>query len=437
MQIPDTQFARAGDVRIAYQVFGSGPVESVSSGGPAGHIEILWEEPLVRRYFERLGTFARVAIFDRRGTGASDPGPSPPTLEQYTHDLEAVIDACGFERPVVMGGSESGRMCILFAARHPERVDKLVLTGVSASGPAVGRPDVIEALEDVIENAWGEGRLVDVYAPSMANDERFRRWGGRLERNSVSPRGARDILRVAFESDVTDVLDQIQAPTLVLHRRDDTLTPVEEGRKLAAAIPGARFVEVPGRDSMGWVGDIDSLLDATEEFLTGRRGQRAAERVLGTVLFTDICGSTQIAAALSDRRWRDLLTEHHHKVGAEVERAGGRVIKTLGDGVLATFASPADALRAAPAAMEAVEPLGMRLRAGAHTGEIELLGDDVGGLAVHIGARVAAEAQPGEVWVTNTIKDILIGSGLRFEPRGTHDLKGVPGEWPLYALDGD
>jgi class 3 adenylate cyclase/alpha-beta hydrolase superfamily lysophospholipase len=436
MQIPDTQYARAGDIRIAYQVFGSGAVEAVSSGGPAGHIEIYWEEPLVRHYFERLGTFARVAIFDRRGTGASDPGPGPPTLEQYTEDMEAVIDACGFERPVVMGGAESGRMCILFAARKPERVDKLVLTGVSASGAAVQRAGVMEFVEDVIENSWGEGRVVSVYAPSMENDERFRRWIGRLERMSVSPGAARDILHIAFTSDVTDVLDEVKAPTLVLHRRDDTLTPVEEGRKLAAAIPGARFVELPGRDSMGWVGDMDSLLDETEEFLTGRRGQRANESVLGTVLFTDICGSTQIAAQLSDRRWRDLLAEHHEKVGAEIEHAGGEVIKTFGDGVLATFDSAARALRAAPAAIDAVARLGLQLRAGAHTGEIELLGDDVGGLAVHIGARVAANAQPGEVWVTGTIKDILIASGLRFESRGTHDLKGVPGVWPLYALNG-
>jgi pimeloyl-ACP methyl ester carboxylesterase len=436
MQVPDTEYARAGDIRVAYQVFGSGPVEAVIAGGPAGHVEVYWEEPLVRRYFERIGTFARLAMFDRRGTGASDPGEGPPTLEQYTEDLEAVIDACGFERPALIGGAESGRMCALFAARRPERVSKLVLTGVSATGAATMPPERVEAIEEMIESAWGKGQVVSLYAPSMENDERFRHWVARMERNAVSPRGAHEIVRLIVDSDIRDALPRIKAPTLVIHRRDDTLTPLEEGRKLAEAIPGARFLVVPGQDSMGWVGDTEPMLDATEEFLTGRRGVRQSERVLGTVLFTDICGSTELAASLSDHRWRDLLTEHHEKVELEVEREGGRVIKTLGDGVLATFESPAGAMRAAPAAIEAVERLGMRLRAGAHTGEIELLGDDVGGLAVHIGARVAANAQPGEVWVTGTIKDILIGSGMRFEPRGTHDLRGVPGEWPLYALDG-
>ncbi len=436
MQIPETQYAHAGEVRIAYQVFGEGAVEVVTCGGPAGHVELFWESPHVRRYFERMGTFARMAIFDRRGTGASDPSDGPPSIEQYTDDLGAVIDACGFERPALAGGAEGGRMCALFAAEHPERVSKLVLTGVAASGAAVLPPAIRARMEEVIESSWGKGELVGVYAPSMAGDESFRRWMGRLERNAVSPRGAREIMGVSAESDIRAALPKIQAPTLILHRHDDTLVPLEEGRKLAEAIPDARLVVVPGVDNMGWVGDVDALLDETEEFLTGRRGVRQPDRVLGTVLFTDIVGSTAVAARLSDRRWRDLLTEHHDAVREEVERAGGRVVKTLGDGVLAQFDSPTAALRAAPAAMEAVEPLGLRLRAGAHTGEIELLGDDVGGLAVHIGARVAASAEAGEIWVTGTIKDILIASGLHFEPRGTHDLKGVPGEWPLYALDG-
>jgi pimeloyl-ACP methyl ester carboxylesterase len=435
MQIPETQYARAGDVRIAYQVFGSGPIEVVASGGPAGHVEILWEEPLVRRWNERMGSFARVAIFDRRGTGASDSGDGPPTLEQHAEDLEAVMDACGFERPVLIGGSEGGRMSALFAATRPERVSKLIMTGASARGAAVLQPDIVGVLEELIDNSWGKGELVGIYAPSMAEDERFRRWMARLERNAVSPRGARAIISLSVNSDITEMLPRIQAPTLVLHRRDDTLVPLEEGRRLAEAIPGARLVVLPGRDNMGWVGDADALLDEVEEFLTGRRGARAAERALGTVLFTDIVGSTQMAARLSDRRWRDLLGEHHELVAREVERAGGRVVKTIGDGVLARFGSPAGALRAAPAAMDALAPLGVRLRAGVHTGEIELLGDDVGGLAVHIGARVAANAQPGEVWVTGTVRDILIGSGLLFAPRGTHDLKGVPGEWPLFSLE--
>jgi class 3 adenylate cyclase len=341
--------------------------------------------------------------------------------------------------------SQGGAIAIEYIRRHPERVSHLVLVGAYGRGALKREPTPLQRLEaetlvNMIRVGWGSDNaafrevFTNRFIPGGTLTQH--RWWTDLQRFTASAEGAARTLEEFQQVDVMEIAAGLRLPTLVMHCRDDIAVPFDEGRRLAAAIPGARFVELPGRDSMGWVGDMDSLLDETEEFLTGRRGQRAAESVLGTVLFTDICGSTQIAAQLSDRRWRDLLAEHHEKVGAEIEHAGGEVIKTFGDGVLATFDSAARALRAAPAAIDAVARLGLQLRAGAHTGEIELLGDDVGGLAVHIGARVAANAQPGEVWVTGTIKDILIASGLRFESRGTHDLKGVPGEWPLYALNG-
>lgn len=435
MQTPEIQYARAGDVRIACQVFGEGPVDVVVAGGPAGHLDVFWEEPVIVRWFERMASFARVAIFDRRGTGASDPGDGPATLEHYIADVDAVIEACGFVRPALWGGAEAGAMFALYAARRPERVSALVLSDTPTRGTIALTPELTAELEELIEEHWGKGQIVALYAPSMTGDERFMRWAARLERHAVSPRGARDIMRLAQAVDLLDDLPLIQAPTLVLHRRDDALVPVEEGRKIAELIPNARLVEVDGRDTMTWVGDTSVLLDETEEFLTGRLAQRTVERELTTVLFTDICGSTELASRLADARWRDLLAEHDRLVAREVERGGGRVVKSTGDGVLATFASPGGAVRAAHAAIESVEPLGIRIRAGLHTGEIELLDrEDVGGIAVNIGARIVDLAPPGAVLVSSTVRDILVGSGLAFEPHGDHELRGVPGEWSLYAL---
>ncbi len=422
-------------MRVAYQVFGSGPLAVVTSGGPASHLDVLWEEPRVRRWHERLASFARVAIFDRRGTGASDPADGPPTLEQYTEDLGAVMDACGFDRAALLGGAEAARMCALFAADHPERVSALVLTGGSARGDAGLAPERVSALEELIETAWGRGEIIaGLYAPSMAGDERFRRWAARMERNAVSPRAARELVRLIADSDVRPVLSRIRAPTLVTHRREDTLVPIAEGRALAQAIPGARFVEFEGRDNMAWVGDAEPMLDEIEEFLTGRRGEHEPERVLATILFTDIVGSTELAARLTDRRWRDLLAEHDELVRREIERAHGRPIKSTGDGFLATFPTPGQAIRAAHAAIESTAAVGLRVRAGVHTGEVELFDGDIGGVAVHIAARIAALAPPSQTIVSRTVKDILIGSGLSLTSHGTHTLKGVPGRWTLYAL---
>jgi class 3 adenylate cyclase/alpha-beta hydrolase superfamily lysophospholipase len=435
MPIPDTEFARAGDLRIAYQVFGAGPIELVVAGGPAGHIEIYWEEPLARRWYEHLASFARVAIFDRRGTGASDAADEPPTLEQYLEDLMAVVEAAGFTRPAVFGGAEGGALCLLFAATYPDRVSALAVLGAAARGAAVLRPEVLERFEWLLENEWGRGQVAGLYAPSMISDERFRRWCARLERNSVTPRAARQILALMASSDISDVLPKIKAPTLVMHRRDDELVPIAEGRALADAIPNARFVELEGRDSMGWVGDADAVLDELEEFLTGKRPHPHRERVLATVLFTDIVGSTDLAARLGDRRWRHLLTEHDHLVRRELDRAGGRVVKSVGDGLLATFESPFEAVRAAQSAIETVRPLDLNLRAGVHVGEVELLEDgDIGGLAVHLGARITDLAEAAQVLVSSTVRDILVGSGVELIPSGVHRLRGLPGEWAVYTL---
>jgi len=436
MQIPETEFTRAGDVRIAYQLFGDGPISMISSGGPAGHVELYWEEPLVRRWYERLAQFGRVALFDRRGTGASDPGHGPPTDERYVEDILAVMDACGFERAALSSGSDAGRTAAAFAAHHPERVSALVLVGVAPHGATVLNPELREQLEDTIENAWGKGRLVDLYAPSMAGDERFRRWAARLERNAVSPQGAREIIALSAAADIRPLLPRIQAPTLMIHRREDTVVPIELARQMAQAIPDCRFVEVEGRDNMAWVGDQDAVLDAMEEFLTGQPARRPRERALASILFTDIVGSTEQAARRGARDWRDLLAEHDRVVRAEIEREGGRVVKNVGDGVLATFDSAAGAVLAAQAAMDVVARLDLRLRAGVHTGEVELLPEDVGGLAVHIAARIVDLARPGAVLVSATVRDILVGSDLTFSEQGTHDLRGVPGRWTLHALDG-
>jgi len=435
VRIPDTQYARAGEVRVAYQVFGQGPIDLVFAGGPAGHVEIYWEEPLIRRFFEWVGSYARVAMFDRRGTGASDPAEEPPRIEHYLEDVMAVIDACGFAKPAFFGGAEGGALFALFAATYPDRVSALVLNDVAPRGSELLTPDRRQRVEELIEREWGKGLIVGgVYAPSAVDDERFMRWAARLERNCTSPRGARELVRVMAETDVSDALARIKAPTLVLHKRGNTFVPVEHGRALAAAIPGARLIEVEGTDTMGWTEPDERMLGEIEEFLTGRRGRRPVERALATILFTDIVDSTKTAARLTDSRWRLLLTQQEEIVRREIGRAGGRFIKSTGDGALASFDLPARAMAAARAAIEGVDVLGVRLRAGAHVGEVELLGEDIGGLAVHIGARIAALAPPGQLMVSGAVKEVLAGSGLEFVAHGVHELKGVPGEWPLYVL---
>jgi class 3 adenylate cyclase len=431
MQVPETEFAHCGDIQIAYQVYGSGPVEIVVCGGPAGHVEAYWEEPLVHRWYERLGRFARVAIFDRRGTGASDASPHPPTEEQYMEDLSAVIDACGFQRPALVGAVEAGRMSALFAATYPERVSALILIDTSAAG--VLSDEQTAWLAELIDNRWGKGDLVSLYAPSMAGNEGFRRWFGRMERLSVTPQGARQILELTRASDVTEALARIRCPTLVIHHRENALVPVGLGHELAAAIPGARFSTVAGEDSMAWLGDSEALIGEIEEFLTGSRTPAPCNQ-LRAIMFTDIVGSTELAARLHHRQWQRLLSEHVHVLRREIELNGGVAVKAMGDGFLATFPEPERAIRAARHVIQASASTRLEVRVGIHVGAVEVLPDDVRGIAVHIAARICAEADRSRVLVSGTVRDILVDSEVAFTPVSEQLLRGVPGRWRLYAI---
>jgi class 3 adenylate cyclase/pimeloyl-ACP methyl ester carboxylesterase len=434
---PTTRYAKSGEASIAYQVMGEGPLDLVSIGGPVSHLDVELENPLAKRAYERMASFARLVRFDRRGTGLSDPVESPPTLEQQMDDLCAVMDAAGLEQTALWGGSDVG-LGAMFAGTYPERVTALILWGVAARGEDIITPAVGEQMLDALEH-YGEGRFVELYAPSRAGDEQFKDWWARYTRAAASPGMARKVLGLFRESDLTDVLPTIQAPTLVQHCTGDKVVPVELGRDLASRIPNAKFMETPGIDNYPWTGDweseVEPILNGVEEFLTGERKAREPDRVLATVLFTDIVGSTERAATLGDRRWRELLGKHDAIVREQLGRWRGREVKTVGDGFLATFDGPARALRCADAIIAAVEEVGVRVRAGVHTGECERIGNDVGGIAVHIGARVAALAEEGEVLASSTVKDLVAGSGLSFGERGTYELKGVPGEWRLFALE--
>jgi class 3 adenylate cyclase len=430
---PDTRFTHSGDVQIAYQLSGEGEVDLVLVGGPASHLDVLWENPAACRYLERLGRFARLVRFDRRGTGLSDPIAGRPKLEEQADDLGAVMDAVGLERAALLGDGDGGRTCSLFAATRPDRVTALVLYGTSATGQEVVTPERREQILEIIEEHWGEGGLVPVYAPSMAGDQAFAQWWKRFERESTTPRMARELLAMLGDSDLRPYLGKISAPTLVLHRAEDELVPVASGRKLAESIPRARFFELSGSDNLSFAGDVDELVDEVEEFLTGRRAEREPTRVLATVLFTDIAASTRRAAELGDRRWRDLLATHDELIRRELDRYGGREVKTVGDGFLAQFELPGAAIRCARSIRAALAELGLEIRAGIHSGECELVGDDIGGLAVHIGARLCEHADVGEILVSGTVKDIIAGSSIATSERGVHELRGVPGEWRVYA----
>ena len=443
MTEPETHYARSEDYHIAYQVVGDGPIDLVVVPPFVSHLELYWEEPLVSRFFRRLASFSRLILFDKRGTGLSDRVPSSdlPTLEQRMDDVRAVMDAAGSKQAAVLGVSEGGPMSALFAASHPDRTRALVLYGTFASTirapdypwtmDAATREKIIESIPDT----WGQGTSVDQLAPSMAHDDRFRRWYGRVERMGASPGAAMALRRMNGDIDIRHVLPVVNVPTLVLHRTGDRDSAVEEGRYLAWRIPGAKFVELAGEDHFPWVGDQDAVIDEIEEFLTGVRPGPEPDRVLATVLFTDIVGSTERANELGDRRWTDLLANHNALVREELHRFRGQEVKTVGDGFLATFDGPARAIRCAVNVRDAVEDLGIHIRAGLHTGECELLDADVGGMAVHIGARVVSKAQPDQVLVSSTVRDLVAGSGIHFDDMGVHRLKGVPGNWHLYAAN--
>jgi len=434
---PATRYAKSGDASIAYQVFGEGGCDLAFVGGPASHLDLDWEHPLSERALLRIGSFARLFRFDRRGTGVSDPVVDPPTLEQQMDDLRAVMEDAGVERTALLSGSDVG-LGAMFAATYPKHVTELILWGVPIRGADFLTPELAEFYPQALDH-YGEGRFIEIYAPSMVGNSEFEDWWARYERGALSPGMARKLLELQLQTDISGILDTIRVPTLVLHRTGDKVVPIEAGRELASRIPNARLVELPGTDNYPWTGDwkrdCAPMIDEIEEFLTGERRKPEPDRVLSTVLFTDIVGSTAHAARLGDERWRYLLQRHDELVRAELERWRGQEVKTVGDGFLATFDGPARAVRCAEAIVRGVEAEGLEVRAGLHTGECERIGDDVGGIAVHIGARVADLASAGEVLVSSTVKDLVVGSGLSFGERGTHELRGVPGEWRLFALE--
>jgi len=429
---PPTHYARSGDASIAYQAVGDGPCDLVVVNGPASHLELMWEEPRTARTFRTLAEFARLIMFDRRGTGLSDPVSEPPTLEQQVDDLRAVLDATESDHVSIIGGSDLG-LSALFAATYPERVTALVLSGVAADGThtLVGRSH--DAVLDEIEHDWGNGTLVSVFAPSQTGNAEFVAWWGRMQRSAVSPGMARKLMEMTAQTNLRAILPTISVPTLVLHRTGDRVVPVECGREVAGLIPGARFIEYDGEDAYMWC-DNPGLSDI-EEFLTGRRSAAPPDRVLATVMFTDIVGSTEHLSRLGDRRWRARLEDHDRIIREALRRWRGREIKTSGDGFLATFDGPARAVSCGGDIVEELDELGLRVRVGLHTGECELRPDDVTGIAVHIASRVMRAAGPAEVLASSTVKELVVGSGLRFEDRGAHALRGVEGEWRLYALD--
>ena len=426
---------------IAYQIVGDGPLDFVVVPGWISNVDFAWEDPLYGDWVRRLAAFSRVILFDKRGTGLSDRDVGDSTLEERMDDLRAVLEAAGSERAAVMGFSEGGALSMLFAATYPERVRALVLYATFAR--ASEAPDYpegaqlrknVELLRSTLENAWGQGTTLDLIAPGLTHIPRAREFMGRYERMCVSPRAGRAHLGWVLDIDVRPVARTLQTPTLVLHRTDDALIHVELGRALARDIPGARYVELPGDAHPPWIGDTAALVAEIQQFLTGSRVRVEAERVLATVLFTDIVGSTERAVTLGDRAWRDLLGRHHAIVRHEIEYYRGREIDTSGDGFLATFDGPARAIRCAKGIRDAVRSLGLEIRAGLHTGECERVDDKIAGIAVHTGARVMAEAGPGEVLVSSTVKDLVAGSGLDFREHGIHTLKGIPGEWRLFAV---
>jgi pimeloyl-ACP methyl ester carboxylesterase/class 3 adenylate cyclase len=438
---PETRYAKSGDTYIAYQVMGEGPFDVVFVPGFISHLDMQLEHPLTASFFARLASFCRLIRFDKRGTGLSDRLSAIPTLEERMDDVRAVMDAAGSTQAALLGFSEGGPMCIVFAATYPQRTTALILYGAYARGarapdyPWRATDEQFAAALKAREGNWGQGSSVDIFSPSLASDEEFRKFVGRLERASASPRAVQAIMIMAHDIDVRHVLPTIGVPTLVLHRTGELAINVENGRYLARQIKGAKFVEFPGIDHNPWVGDANSILGEIEAFLTGERPETEPnlDRVLASVLFTDIVGATLRVVELGDRAWKDLLTQHHLIVREQLSRHRGREINTMGDGFLAAFDGPARAVRCGQMIVDAVKKLGIHIRAGVHTGECEVMGENLSGIAVHIGARIGALAAADEVLVSTTVRDLVAGSGLRFEDRGAHTLKGVPGKWDLLA----
>jgi class 3 adenylate cyclase len=444
VQQPQTRYVQRGEVSIAYQVVGDLGSDLIIVPGFISHLDLQWTDPGFSRFCERLASFTRLILYDKPGTGLSDPIPHVPTLEERIADIRAVLDAVDSHQAALFGFSEGGPVCALFAATWPERTSALVLYGTYPCGrPSVEQlrepgatleeyERVVSGFAEVVAH-WGEGRLGRLIAPS-AQGELQRRFWGIFERAGASPAMARALIEASMRADVTAILPTIQAPTLVLHRTGEVF-PIAGGCQLARAIPGARLVELVGEDHAFWAGDIEPVIAEIEEFLTGMRTSAAPDRLLATILFTDIVGSTERASELGDRVWHELLDEHNTRVRELLEQFGGRELDTAGDGFFASFEGPGTAVRCACAIGRSLHELGLEIRAGVHTGECERIGDKLGGLAVHIGARIAAIARGGEVLASRTVRDLVAGSGLKFTDRGTHRLRGIDEPWQLFAVE--
>ena len=442
--VPETRYAKSGDVHIAYQVVGDGPFDMVFVPGFVSNVEAVWSSPPRARFLQGLASFCRLILFDKRGTGMSDRTSQIFTLEQRMEDVHAVMKAAGSERAALFGFSEGGPMSILFAATYPQRTRALVFYGSYAKRswapdyPHGWTSQQWDAFLADMEVNWGkpEGVVLERWAPSIARDEQAAAGAAAYFRAAASPGAAIAVMKMNREIDVRDILPSVRVPTLVIHRVDERVIHVDNARYIASRIPGSRLVELPGIDHMPWVGDYESIVHETAEFLTGMRHIAEPQRELATVQFIDIVQSTERAAALGDRKWRELLEAFQAMVRETLKQHRGREIDTAGDGFLAAFDGPARAIRCAAAVRERARAQGIELRAGIHTGECEIIAEKLGGIAVHIGARVAGNAEPGEIIVSQTVKDLVAGSGLQFAERGVHSLKGVPGEWRLYAFAG-
>ena len=444
MEPPETRYAKSGDLHIAYQELGEGRLDLVYVAEFWNSIEAQWEEPRFDRFLRRLASFSRLICFDQRGSGLSDPVALSelPTLEEWMDDIRAVMEAAGSKKAALLSSGGGGLISMLFAATYPERAEALViLNGFGRltrtdDYPIGTSPEFEDRIVWELRHGWGQGILLETSAPTLAGDADFRRWWARYQRLGSSPGTVMTMRRMLQQSDVRHVLRSIRVPTLIVHRAENRLVDVAHGRHLAEQIPGARYVEVPGIDYFPFVGDADVILDEVEEFLTGVRHPAEADRLLTTVLVCDIVRSTERAAELGDHAWRRLLESFHAIARGELARHRGRLVDTAGDGILATFDGPARAIRCAAAIRDAVRGLGLEVRSGLHTGEVEISGDAVRGIAVHIGARVAAETGAGEILASSTVRDLVAGSGIQFEDRGMHSLKGVPEEWRLFSVTG-
>lgn len=441
--MPTTRYARSGDLNIAYQVVGSGPPDLIYVPGWVTNVEVMWEDPNLAGFLRKLSSFSKLVIFDKRGIGLSDPVPlgELPGLNERVQDLHAVMDDVGVERANVFAHSAGGTTAVAYAAQHPQRVERLILFGCYAKrvwsedypwAPTRGER---AAESKGYEESWADpARIAEFYAPSRANDTAFIQWLGRWLRLSASPRAAAALNDASTNIDVREFLGDIQAPTLLLYRLEDRDVKIEEGRYIASKIPNSRLVELHGADHYFYAGDTGPILQEIEEFVTGYRTGAEPDHALATVLFTDIVRSTDLASEMGDRRWRDLIDRHNTIVRSELARWRGNEVVTTGDGFLATFESPLDAIRCGMRLVEAVRAIGIEIRCGIHTGILEIIDRDVTGLAVNIGARISDLAAPGEVLVSRTVRDLVAGSGFYLEARGEHELKGVPDRWSVFAV---